>query len=122
MKSVTKITSQSDRKTNVVLLETIRAAKKLSAWIPVASVLSSPRSQWKQLTLADLSKLDANAKQVVVPGKILSQGLAPKKMKVIAFSFSEQARSKLIEAGCECELIYEEIKKNPDAKGLTILK
>ncbi len=57
-----------------------------------------------------------------MPGKILSEGSIDKKIKVVAFNFSEKAKAKLIKEGCEVKSILEEIKSNPEAKGLKIIK
>ena len=45
-----------------------------------------------------------------------------KKIKVFALSFSEKAREKLLNFKCEVSNILEEIKKNPEAKGVRIIK
>ena len=58
----------------------------------------------------------------MVPGKVLSQGEISKKIKVVALSFSEKAKEKLLKANCEILSILEEIKKNPDAKRIKILR
>ena len=42
--------------------------------------------------------------------------------KIIAFGFSEKAKEKLLRAKIEFSKINEEIEKNPDAKGIKILK
>ena len=46
----------------------------------------------------------------------------PKKIKVSAFAFSEQAKRKLLNAGCEVSYIMDEIKKNPEGKNIRILE
>lgn len=60
-------------------------------------------------------------KTIAVPGKVLSQGEIDKKIKLVALGFSEKAREKLLESKCEIKNILEEIKKNPNAKGVRIL-
>lgn len=118
MKSKTKISKQLERKTNPELVETILAAKKNSAWLEVASLLSSPKR-----VNVNLDKIgEAKEDKIVIPGKILSQGNVNKKMKVIAMSFSGKAREKLLKAGCEVKTILEEIKFNPEAKDVKVLK
>ncbi|MBU0894600.1 MAG: 50S ribosomal protein L18e [Nanoarchaeota archaeon] len=115
-KSNTKIEKQTKKKHNIELVETIRLAKKNKRWKEVAEILSGPRKKQKNF---NVDKLKEN---VVVPGKILSQGEIGKKIKVVAFSFSEKAKEKLKQAGCEYLTISEEIKKNPERKGLVVLR
>lgn len=120
MKSKTRIESQSKRKGNEVLVDTIRAAKKTDSkfWIGVASVLSAPR---RSKVAVNLSELDADTKEgdtIVVPGKVLSRGDVSKKIAIVAFDFSDEAKSKLLKTKSQVLSIADEIKKNPEAKGL----
>ncbi len=121
MKTKTKIDEQLKRKNNPELVKTILDAKKKNKWLDVAGILSSPKINRVNV---NLNKINENAKEgetVVVPGKVLSQGEIDKKIKVVAFSFSEKAKEKILKAKGEVSTILEEIKKNPDAKGIKIL-
>lgn len=124
IKSKTKIETQIRKKNNSELVETIISAKKNPEWLEIASILSGSRKNMKD---ANLSEIDEKAKErgfnkAVIPGKVLSQGKINKKIKIIALSFSDKAKEKLSEAGCETSSILEEIKSNPSAKGLVFLK
>jgi len=120
MKSKSLIEKQLKRKTNSILVETIIAAKKAKGWNEVASLVASPRRNHKEINLSDINKI--NGKIVVIPGKVLSQGELEKKVKIVAISFSESAKEKIKKAGSEFNTILEEIKSNPEAKGVEILK
>jgi len=122
MKSKTKISKQLERKTNPKLVETILLAKKNTAWLEIASILSRPRRKRKNINLSELNKLVDKEKIVVIPGKVLSEGEFNKKAKIVALSFSEKAKEKLLNAKCEVSSILEEIKSNPSAKDVKILK
>ena len=119
-KSKTKIEKQSRRKQNTMLVETLRAAKKTGSeiWLNVASVLSSPRRNKIAVNLGELEKATKEGDSIVVPGKILSQGEISKKIAIIAFAFSEKAKEKLLKTKSQAVNIIDEIKKNPQAKGL----
>lgn len=121
MKSGTKILRQAERKRNPDLVGTIVAAKKNGAWKEVAEVLSSPRKNMPQMNVEEISGKTGDEKTVVVPGKVLSSGEINKKIKVVALRFSDGAEEKLKNAGCELATIAEEIKSNPEAKGVKIL-
>jgi len=122
VKSKTKISKQLNKKTSSYLVETIRAAKKNQAWLEVAGILSGPRRNRIDFNLNQLDKETKEGEGVIIPGKVLSQGEVSKKMKIVALGFSEKAREKLLSAKCEVSDMLEEIKKNPDAKGLRVLK
>ena len=118
-KSKTKIKKQIGKKTNSLLVETITLAYKNPKWIEVASLLSGPRRKRKDVNLSELEKYSGT---VVICGKVLSGGDAPKKLKVAALSFSEKAKEKLLGAGCEVKNLLDEIKTNKDAKEVKIIK
>jgi large subunit ribosomal protein L18e len=122
MKSKTKIEKQLKKKTNSELVETIIAAKKKDKWLEVAGLLSSSRKNQANLNLSEINKQAKEGEVVIVPGKVLSQGEIDKKVTIAALNFSEKAKEKLIKAGSKVLSIVEEIKSNPEAKGLHILK
>jgi large subunit ribosomal protein L18e len=122
MKSKTKISKQLERKSDSRLMETIIAAKKQEAWIKIAGLLSGPRRKRTCINLEEISKNSKAGETVLIPGKVLSQGEIDKKIKVIALNFSEKAKEKLLSTKCEVVSILDEIKSNPSAKGIKIIK
>lgn len=122
MKSKTKISKQLQKKSNSKLIETILEAKKKEKWIEVAGILSGPRRKMSNLNLNEINKQAKEKEKILVPGKVLSQGEINKKIKVIALGFSEKAKEKLTKSGCEFSNIFAEIKLNPSAEGIKILR
>ncbi len=122
MKTKTLIEKQLERKINPELVKTIIAAKKNEAWLDVAAVLSGPRKNLANINLEKINKEAKKGETIIVPGKILSQGEIDKKIKIVALNFSEKAKEKLLKAKCEVSNILDEIKKNPMAKGVQVLK
>jgi len=121
MKSKTKIGKQVQRKRNSEIVETIILAKRHPKWIKIAEILAGPRSNFININLGELNEKIKEGERIVVSGKVLSQGDLIKKSKVIALNFSEPAKDKLLKQKIETNSILEEIKKNPDAKGIRIL-
>jgi large subunit ribosomal protein L18e len=123
MKSKTKIEKQIQRKQNISLVKTLLALKKTGGeWLKVANFLSLTRKNKIFLNLQTINENSKEGEKILVPGKILSQGEISKKIKVVAFCFSESAKQKLKEAEVDFNTIDEEIKLNPEAKGIKILK
>ena len=122
MKTKTKIEKQLQKKTNSVLVETIIAGKKNDSWKEVVSILVGSRKNWANLNLEEIDKNSKDKEIIIVPGKVLSQGEISKKIKIVALGFSEKAKEKLLNIKCEVSTILEEIKKNPDAKGIKVLR
>ena len=86
----------------------------------ILASLTSPRRKSISKNLIDINK--ESTEGVITPGKVFSQGEINKKMKVVALNFSEEAKDKLKKASCDVSNILDEIKKNPEMKGLKILK
>ncbi len=122
IKSKTKIEKQMKKKTNALLVKTILLAKKNNKWLEVAKILSGPRKRWINMNLEEIDKQTQDGEKVVIPGKVLSQGEITKKIKIVALDFSERAREKLLKSKREISSIIEEIQKNPETKGIKILK
>ena len=122
MKSKTLIGKQIEKKNNPNLVETLIFAKKENSWTEVASILSRPKRKKLNLNLGQLNEFVKEKETIVFPGKILSQGEIDKKIKLVAWKFSKKAKEKLLNAGCSVSEILEEIKSNPSAKGIRILK
>ncbi len=122
MKSKTIIEKQLQKKKNKELVETIITAKKNETWLGVASALSGPRRNRININLEEIDKRAEDGETIVVPGKVLSLGDVSKKLKVVALGFSDKAKEKLLKAKCEVSNILEEIKSNPQAKNIKVLK
>lgn len=74
------------------------------------------------MNLKDIEKVTTEGDTVVVPGKVLGSGNVNKKVRICALNFSESAKEKLKESKGEIVTIIEEIKKNPKAEGIKILR
>jgi large subunit ribosomal protein L18e len=122
MKSKNLIEKQIRIKGNTNLVETIRNAKKHKNWYKVAEILSRPRRDSLEINLNDLDRLTTDGETIVISGKVLSAGEITKKIKIVALKFSEKAKEKILKAKCEMSSINDEIKKNPEAKGVRILE
>ena len=122
MKTKSLIEKQVQRKNNSKLVKTIIASKKDKNWFKIAEILSRPRRKRMDINLGEINKKTKEGEIMVVPGKVLSQGNVKKKVKVVALSFSAKAKEKLLKSNCKISYIEEEIKKNPEAKGVKILR
>jgi len=122
MKSKRLVGKQTRKKNSSRLVKTIFVAKKNKNWLWVAGILSGPRRKRINMNIGEINEKSREGNRVVVPGKVLSQGEINKKIKIVALGFSEKAKDKLLKAGCEICNISEEIEKNPNAKGVKILK
>lgn len=118
--SKTKIEEKTSKKTNKELAKTINYLKKIS--VEYAHYLSFPKRKRIEKNLDEINKKTKENDIVFVPGKVLSSGELNKKIKIIAWRFSEKAIEKIKKAKSEAILIEEELKKNPQLKGVKLLK
>ncbi|MDP3881822.1 MAG: 50S ribosomal protein L18e [Nanoarchaeota archaeon] len=120
--SKTKIKKDLKKKTNPELVNIIDLARKQKAWLPLAKILAGPTKNYADYNLKDLNEKVSAGDTALIPGKILSGGDLDKKVKLCALSFSKSAADKLKKAKIEFCTISDEIKNNPDAKGIKIIK
>jgi large subunit ribosomal protein L18e len=117
-----KIKFRTKKKSNPELEATIYSALKHTEWAKIASILSGPSRAHSALNLYQIDKHAKAGDIVIVPGKILSEGNVSKKVKICALSISKLAKEKLKESKSEFATILDEIKKNPKAEGVKLLR
>lgn len=73
----------------------------------------------------NISRLNRNTKEgdiVAVPGKVLGAGKANHPITVAAFSFSDRARSKILQAKGNCLSIKDLMEKNPEGINVKVMR
>ncbi len=118
MISKTKIGKRVRRKTNSEIVETILILKKNKAWLKLARIISGSTRKYSSVNLDKINKETKEGDTIVIPGKVLGSGNLDKKIRIAALGFSEKARKKLKEVKAEAISLIEEVKKNPEAKGI----
>jgi large subunit ribosomal protein L18e len=105
------------------LIQTLKKTANESSiplWKRIAEDLEKPT---RQRRIVNIFKIDAYAEDgdtVIVPGKVLGEGDLTKKVTVVAFSFSDEARTKIAKSG-KAMTITELLKSNPKAQKVKIL-
>ncbi|MCD6547218.1 MAG: 50S ribosomal protein L18e [Nanoarchaeota archaeon] len=109
--------------TNIQLIKLINELKKLKKpiWKRVASDLERPRRIRRIVNLSRINRYTKDGDVVVVPGKVLGDGILEKKIEIAAFQFSQSAKEKIKLSGSSAISIQELIKKNPEGKGVKII-
>ena len=122
MVSKTKMLKRARRKKNSEVVETINLAKKNPEWKTVLRNLSSSTRKYSSVNLKDIEKNTSEGDTIVVVGKILGIGEVSKRVRICALGFSESAKNKLKSTKSEVVNIMTEIKKNPKAEGIKLIK
>ena len=112
---------------NPVLSDTVsdvrNAYKKSKApiWLALGEMLERRGSRRVEVNLNRIAKYTKNGSVVVVPGKVLGSGMIDHKVTVCAFSMSQIAAKKVINAGGKIISIKEFIEKFPEGSKVTII-
>ncbi len=120
--SKTRLKARIHKKTDPRLAAAIYLAIKSPAWLKLAKMLSQSTRKHSSVNLAEIDKQTSMGDTILVPGKVLSVGEITKKIKICSFGISKEALERLSKTRSEWVHILDEIKKNPRAEGLKIIK
>jgi len=121
------MSSKRTKITNPELLSLIRFLKKKSReneamiWRRVAEMLSKPKRRRIAVNVSRINRYTKENDEVIVPGRVLGSGTINHPVKVAAFAFSEQARTKIIKAKGKCLTIPELAEMNPKGSNVKII-
>ncbi len=113
---------------NPELLSLINALRKkakesnAAIWMDVADRLSSSRRRRVAVNLSRLNRYAKEKETLVVPGKVLGSGKIEHPLVVAAFTFSEQAQSKILSAKGKCLAIQDLLETNPKGSNIRIME
>jgi large subunit ribosomal protein L18e len=101
-------------------LKTASSEQQVPLWKRVAEDLEKPTRQRRTVNIFKLERYAEEGDVVIVPGKVLGEGDLTKKITVVAFACSDEAKSKITKAG-KFMTISELLKANPKAQKVKIL-
>ena len=104
------------------LVDTIFAAKRAKGWAKLAQVISGSRRKYSNVNLGRIEKDSSDEKTVIVPGKVLGSGNLSNGKRICAIYFSMSAINKIKKSKGEAVNLIDEIKKNPSAEGVRIIR
>lgn len=120
--SRTTLKARLHRKTNPTLAAAIYLSTKNPAWLKLTKLLSQSTKRQSSINLGDIDKQTSMGDTVLVPGRVLGVGEITKKIRICSFGISEEALERLAKTRSEWCNILDEIKKNPKAEGIKIIK
>ncbi|MDO8056838.1 MAG: 50S ribosomal protein L18e [Candidatus Hermodarchaeota archaeon] len=82
-------------------------------WRRLYEELQASRRNRLTVNVGELQQHHVRGQILVVPGKVLSEGVIEDKLQVAAYSFSSQAREKIQAKGGKCLSLEELIEENP---------
>src|SRR3989344_2431554 len=120
--SKTSINKRIPRKKDSYIVDTLYAAKKSKKWQGIAQIVSAGRRNYSAVNLKRIEKECSDGDLIVVPGKVLGAGILTKKPRVCALYFSASALDKIKHSKGETIKIIDEIKRNPNAQGVKLVR
>lgn len=114
-------------KSNAELVKLIDELKKTSyehkakIWKTVAVKLEKPLRNMAEVNLSRIERNAKNNETVIIPGKVLGSGDVNKPLTVAAFSFSDNAKKKILGAKGKVFTIREIMEKNPEGSNIRIM-
>jgi len=90
-------------------------------WKRVATELEKPSRNRRVVNLWKIDKFAKDGELLLVPGKVLGDGVLTKKVTIAAAQFSDEARHKLVASGSTVLSLEEAAKHHADGKNIRIL-
>lgn len=90
-------------------------------WKDVSERILASRKNRASVNIAEISRNSKDGARVLVAGKVLGAGSIEHKVTVAAFSFSEDARTKIMAAGGNCFDIGQFMKDAKSVKDVLVL-
>lgn len=118
MISKTRIKERIEKKSNPVIIETIKILRKQKSpfWHRVAELISKPKRKMIVVNISKINRIAKDNEIVVVPGKLLGKDKLERKIVLAALSSSEKAKE-----NAKIMNIADLIKKNPKGTGARII-
>jgi large subunit ribosomal protein L18e len=110
------------RKTNPQLAATASLASKSPAWFKFAKLFSQSTRKHSAVNLGKIDTQTSMGDTIIVPGRVLGVGEITKKVRICSFGISKEARENLKKTRSEWIHVLDEIKKNPKAEGIKVIK
>lgn len=105
-------------------IEELRAEgrkEKSNFMLKIADELERPERIRKEVDLSRIERFASKGETVIVPGKLLADGILTKGVTIAAWSSSDAAKKKVEKAGGKVITITELIKKNPKGTKVKII-
>lgn len=102
-------------------LKKLAIEKKRPLWKRVATDLEKPTRQRRVVNLYKIEQYAKDGEVILIPGKLLGEGVITKKVTIVPAKCSEEARKKVIAAGGKIVNIADFMKDKPDGKDIRVL-
>lgn len=117
-----------EEKTNPNLVDAILQLKQAGrendapVWRAIAKQLEKPSRSWRAVNVGELQRAgDEDAPLIAVPGKVLGSGYLDQAFTVTAWSFSDQAKEKIEDAGGRWLRLQDAVSEFADGEDVQVI-
>ena len=104
------------------LIQLLGKSSEAPIWRRISKELALARRSRRPVNLDQINQLVTDNDTIIVPAKVLGEGMLSKKVTIGALSFSEEALRKITETGGSPLSIAELWEKNPSGSNIRIIK
>ena len=94
---------------------------KRPVWRDVSKRLMAPQKNRVEKNLSDIHRITNDGDVIVIPGKILGNGVLTKSITVASYAVSKSALLKMKASKIEHLSIEELVERHPEGKGIRII-
>lgn len=105
----------------IIFLRKQSRENRVSIWRDIAERLAKPRRNRVAVNISRLNRYTQRNETVAVPGKVIGAGEMEHPITVVAFTFSEKAKEKIIASRGKCLSFFDLIKKKPNGSNVRII-
>ncbi len=103
------------------LIKKLKSKNSAAIYKAAALELSKVRKNRREVNIRKINELTKEGDVVMVPGKVLGEGLLDHKVEISAFSFTEDAKNKIKKSGSIAITLGEIIEKNPSGSNIKLI-
>lgn len=113
--------SNSLRKKLAYSLQKHGKNRKERIWSLASEEILATASNRRAVNLSEISRNSKEGGRVLIPGKVLAGGNLSHKVTVVAYSFSQTAKEKILASGGKFVGLKEYMESGEDPKGVIVL-
>ena len=108
-----------------ILISILKRASRINEaniWKNIAGLLETSSKNYAEVNIGKINRYAKMNETILVPGKVLADGVLTSPINVVALKFSDAAREKIIQANGTCMTIEELVAANPKGSNIRILR
>ncbi len=115
---MSRVTGPADYYKRKLIRDLWKTKRKI--WKKISKKMSGPRRNQLEVNLYRINKKTKPNDVIVVPGKVIANGLLNHKITIACFNYSQSAKKKIEASGSKLLTIEELLEQNPTGSGIKV--